>query len=722
MAEAKKKHTIDELNALYSKSIECDREIFAEQRSNVMLIAGKHYTGKDSKALSKLRDTREIPSDTRIRLTKNHIQRIAKMYLNHIVSAAPGIKIIPRNEKEIQDQKSAQLNDSVWQFSADNMNFPMKVISFAKDYVDLGESATKIFWNPHAGEFKGYEQAVDELTDTPVVDPETGEMVPDESKPVFTGRLEIEKILSTNLLRDENSTSMDDSPWLGIRKMVPHEDAKKIVGNDPEKLKMIEPSQREEFMVFDPNTTNFNTVKGQTLFIEYFFRPCMAYPKGYFFITTKHGILFEGELPFGIFPIEYVGFDESQSSPRHHSIVKQLRPYQMEINRTASKIAEHQVTSDDKILIQSGTKIASGGILPGVRAIQYSGTAPTVLEGRAGAQYLDYMANQISEMYDVANLNEEEKTPNTADPYGLLFRSVKEQKKFTIYVEKFEHYIKRIVTTYLRLAKHYLPDDMVIPMIGKNEAVNIQEFRSTQDLRTQVKVMPMSDDVNTMFGKWLAINHAIQYAGNSLGKEDIGRLMRQVPFGNFEESFGDFTLDYDLANNFILAMERGENPQPSPADNKEYMIKRLQKRIRESDFKFLPPQVQQAFVQAKETYTQMDADEKLALQRAQQGFIPTDGPLIKTDLQVEEPNTTGGTKTTRKAFRISSLQWLEKQLQAQGSMIETTSEFDQATQTQIAEKLSNQMEQAPTPGPVPDFGLNQPMPNQPAEGVPNGIG
>jgi hypothetical protein len=338
------------------------------------------------------------------------------------------------------------------------MNFPMKVISLAKDYVDLGEAAVKIFWNPFAGDFKGYEQAIDEVTGQPMLD-EDGQPAADEMKPVFTGRLEIEKILPTNLFRESVATSMDESAFLGIRKMVPIEDAKKFVGDDPDKIKLLEPSSREEYMVFEPNLSDFQSLKGQVLFKEYYFRPCVQYPNGYFFITTTQGILFEGELPYGIFPIHYVGFDETQSSPRHRSIIKQLRPYQMEINRTASKIAEHQVTSDDKILIQNGTKISSGGVLPGVRAIQYSGAPPTVLEGRAGSQYVEYMNGQISEMYQVANLSDDEKATPGVDPYGLLFRSVKEQKKFTINIEKFENFIKQIVTTHQRLAKKYIPDE-----------------------------------------------------------------------------------------------------------------------------------------------------------------------------------------------------------------------------------------------------------------------
>ena len=679
--------TIADLNKIYHDGVSADKEIFAEQRSNVMLISGNHYAGKGSKHWNRIRDLRDVPSETKIRLTKNHLQKITKSYLNNLITKSPSVQISPRNERETQDVKCAELNNSVWQYAKDTLDLDLKVIDWAKDFIDMGECAVKTFFNPHAGKFLGYEQALDGQGQ-PVVD-EMGQPAPDKEKPKFKGQLQIEQILPCNLGRDANCTKMDESPVIWVRKMIPHEEALALVANEPEKKKWVEPSDKDEYMTFDATISDYTTMKGQTLIIEYYFRPCSTYPEGYYYITTKEGILFEGELPYGVFPIDYVGFDSIQTSPRHRSIVKQLRPYQIEINRTASKIAEHQVTSDDKILIQSGTKITSGGLASGVRAIQYSGQAPTILEGRAGAQYVDYMNSQIAEMYQVSNLSEdmENKPTQSADPYGLLFRSVKDQKKFVIYTNKFESFLKKVCQTYLSLAKQYFDEDTVIPMVGKTERVNILEFKSAEDLKSQIKVVPMSDDINSMFGKWLAINHMLQYSSAQLGKEDIGRLARNIPYGNFEESFSDLMLDYDLSTNFILALERGEYPRIGSEDNKAYMIKRLAKRIRQSDFQFLPEEIQNNFNHAKAQYEKLEVDEKLALQRAEQGFIPTGGPLIKTDLQVQEPNSSGGMKTTRMAFPIEALSWLQKQLEVQGSNLQDLMSMDQATQASIAQQF-----------------------------------
>jgi hypothetical protein len=688
MQKPKKSKTIADLNQIYEATSTASKDLYAEQRSNSMQVAGNHYASKTSDSWNRIRDLKNVPSEQKLRLTKNHMSKITKTYVNNLISSSPSVKVIPRDEKSNQSRKAAELNDAVWQFAVDTQELAIKTLDYASDYVEIGEAAVKIFWNPTAGKIVAYNQKVDEQGQ-PVMD-EAGQPAADEASPVYEGQLQIEQIIGTNLGVDMNCARFDESECIWVRKMMPVAKVRALVGDDPEKLKMIDEDKKDSSMIFDPSVSDYLNVKGQTMIREYYFRPCHEYPKGYYYITTQNGILFEGELPFGIFPIEYVGFDKIQGNPRHRSIIKQLRPYQLEINRTASKIAEHQITSDDKVLVQSGTKVSSGANLAGIRLLQYSGAKPDILEGRSGAQYLDYMQSQILEMYQVAGISEdmEQKPTQSADPMGLLFRSVKDQKKFTIYVEKFEHFLKRVCKLYLRLAKEYLDEDALIPMIGKSEYVNIPEFKNTQDLESAIKVMPMTDDVNTMWGKWLSINHMIQYSSSQLGKTDIARIARNMPFGNFEESFSDIMLDYDLSQNFMLAVERGEQPAPSRADNKEYMIKKLENRVRMSDFSLLSPQIQQYYQLVLQQFMKMAAAEKEEILRAQSGFIPMTGPLIRTDLKASVPNSTGGMKTVSKEFPVDSLAWLEKQMATQGASVESLMELNQSAQAGVASEIN----------------------------------
>lgn len=703
-----KKHSISDLNTLYTEADEADQEIFTEQRSNILLIAGEHYTKKNAKYWNRIRDSKDLSNEQKIRLTKNHIQKITKTYVNNIISHAPSVKATPRNEKELQDQKSAELNNSVWQYGRDKQGMKIKTQQFAKDYIDMGEVACKIFWNPNAGKFLGFHAEMDE-GGNPITD-EMGQMVSSKT-PAFSGDLIIERLFAFNLLRDPSAKSMADSKVLIVRKMVDLEEAKALVGDDEEKLKWITEQKDDTFLVFDGNQQSYQKSKNQIMFKEYYFRPCVDYPLGYFYISVEGGILFEGELPFGIFPIIYEGFDEIQTSPRHRSIVKQLRPYQAEINRAASKIAEHQVTlGDDKILIQSGTKITTGIQLPGVRSIQYSGIAPQILQGRSGDQYTQYAAGQIKEMYDISNVVEDSvlKEMGKMDPFAQLFASIHDKKKFVLYTDKFEGFLCRICSTYLSLAREYFPEDALVPMVGRSEIVNIKEFKNTTELCYLIKVEAQNDDITTMMGKTLAINHALQYVGAQLDKEDIGKLMRQMPFGNFDESFSDMTLNYDSAVNMILALDRGEQPMPNKYDDAPYMIKKLTARQRMSDYKFLNDQFKQNYDMLISMYEDIETQKQEEIKRAQSQFIPSGGARIKADYYIPDPKNPD--RPVRATLPAESIDWLIKQLAVQGSAQEQIGNLGVGVASEIAGKFNQQQGPPPMAPQVPP--MAPPIPSQ----------
>lgn len=678
---------IDELNRIYNDADQCDQEHFAEQRSNVLLISGDHYTKRGSKNWNRIRDAKDISQEQKLRLTKNHIQKITKTYVNNIISQAPSVTVCPKNEKELQDQKSAELNKAVWQDIRHRHSFRMKTQQWCKDFIDLGELAVYVFWNPQKGQFKGYRPEMDE-EGNPLTD-EQGQMVASKT-PVFSGDFDFERIWGFNLLRDPSARSMEESPYLIYRKMVDIETLKNMVGDDEEKLKFIQESTDDTYHVFDGNKSNYDTSEKQTLCKYYFYRPCHDYPNGYYYIATTAGILFEDELPFGVFPIIFEGFDEVQTSPRCKSIVKQLRPYQAEINRSASKIAEHQVTlGDDKLLVQSGTKVTNGGHLPGVRTLQYSGAAPTILSGRSGDQYLEYMNSQIAEMYAIANI-QEDSTPGDAkaDQFAALFASLRHKKKFSIYGEKFENFLIRLCDVCLQLSKHYYTDDFLVPAIGRNEYVNIPEYRSTDKLSFQIKLEAMNDDIETMMGRQLAINHALQYTGQQLDKEDIGKLIRAMPLGNMEESFGDFTLNYDSAVNIILALDRGEAPTPNKYDDAEYMLKKLVARSRQADFNQLDPAIQQNYGNMIAIYEQILVQRQNEIIAANSQYIPSGGARIKVDYYV--PDTKNPDRPVRATLPAEAVDWLIKRLSDQGSSQEQIATINQGAVAEMAGKFNQQ--------------------------------
>lgn len=690
-AENEKNKLLSRLDQEYRDGESSDKGIFSEMRSNLMLISGDHYAKKDSLINRRIRDNRELSETQKLRLTKNHTRRICHLYSNNILSAGPNVGFAPKDEHSIQDQKKAELQHAVWQDAWNRYNLSSHRFRWIDSFVGVGEVHVLLQYEEGTGEHLGYEPQVDE-TGMPVID-EHGMYTQDDSKPVFGGRFIFKEIMGFNLIRPKECIDIKEAEWLDVREMVDINTLKKKFPDFKDKIK---PEANESQMyVFDASQGSYSYAKNQTLVKMRYYRPCIKYPKGQYIFRNGQNLLAQGDLPGGVFPIISELFDEIPTSARGRSPVKTIRPYQVEINRSASKIAEHQITlGDDKLIMQNGSKMSASGAMPGVRAITITGAEPKVLPGRSGEQYLQYMLSQIEELYRVMGIPDDlaDAKDTVQDPYTLLYRAASKKKIFQRYISKFEGFMKRVVETYLILAKIHLPDDAIVSAIGKDEAINIAEFKSTEPTGYEVKIEPQADDIESKFGKQMAINHALQYVGNQMSREDIGKLMNEMPFANFKGIFDDFTIDYEVMTNEILALDRGEMPPVSETDNHTYAIKRLNGRMKKPDFAFLAPQIQQAYMQKLQAHSQIDAFQKQQIQRAEQGFIPTTGPLIRCDVYVTDPSSPTG-KSKKLELPNDAVVWLTEHLKLQGTQLQELHELPQNVQALEAQHYGAGLQQ-----------------------------
>jgi len=692
-----KRHTIDQLNECYRTADECDSEVFAEQRSNLLLESGNHYSRKVANGLyNQVRNSAKLSESQKLRLTKNHIQKVTKTYKNAILEKMPGVTISPHNELEIQDKKSAEINLAVWKDAQDRYNLSEHRREGVSNFVTLGERCTFVYFDETVGGIRGYEQATDPATGVPLFD-QQGNPVPDMARPIFNGGLVYKQVPAYNLLRARTAKSMKNSPYHIIREMIDVKELEMSYANDTVKLGYIKGAGDDEFIVFDSNKKAYSDSKSEILVRYHFYRPCKQYPNGYFYIAVKGGILEEGELPFGLYPIVWSGFDIFSDNARASSIIKVARPFQAEINRASSQMATHQVTvGDDKIIYQGGTKLAPGALLPGVRGITYQGQAPQILPGRDGSQFLPYIQAQISELYDACMLSEiTMDAPNgQSDPYNLLFQSASQQKAFKDYVWKTEEFEKELCLLTLEFAKRYYSDDMVIKIAGKSEAVNIAEFKSTQPNSFVIKAEPQSETIDSRLGKQLALNHLLQYAGSVITPKQIGLIAKEMPFLNNQSMLKYLTTDYDNVENDILALERGEQPDISPyADNKLY-VDAYTHRMKQADFKILPDIIKQQYMNQLSAHEGELARKAKAEQAAKDGFIPTDGALITCSMHIPDSSKESGTKQVRLPY--TSLMWLIERLNSQGQPLEMLEQMNGGVIADIVGQMqSQQMPQAP---------------------------
>jgi len=688
-----KKHTLEQLNQFYRDDESCDDEIFSEMRSNLLLVSGNHYTKKNHSIFSNIRNTSKVSDTQKLRLTKNHIHKITRNYIQAITSKVPGVIPAPQNELELQDKKAADLNAAVWQDAVTRYSLKEKFNDYIQNFVEIGEMCAFIFWDPNEGDHVGYAPKMSADGVTPELD-EMGQPLPDTERPIFTGGFSFKNIPGFNLLRAQQAKSMKHSPRITIREMVDKSELMEAYGQDEEKKKFIGDGDTGEFIVFDTNKKQYRNEDAQILLKYQFFRPCKLYPNGYYYISTERGILEEAEIPFGIFPIIWEGFDTYSTNPRGYSIIKVARPYQAEINRASSQAATHQITvGDDKLIYQSGAKLATGALLPGVRGITYNGAAPQILAGRDGGQFLPYISQNISEMYSACMLEEVnlEKESGQIDPYTLLFRSASQKAKFNRYIEKVENFMKQFCTTYLELAKKYLPDDMVIVAVGKAEAINLAEFRSTTPLSYQIKIQEQSADISDRLGQQLALNHLIQYAGQQMDPKQLALLAREMPYLKNSSIVKRLTVEYDNADNDMLQLERGQLPFVSPyADNKIY-IDCITHRMKQADFQMLDPQVKQLYDQYLTIHENEMMRKKQADQAAKDGFIPTGGSLITVSMHVPDPKTPSGTRQVRLPYE--SVSWLLQKLEAQGLTLQDLETMNDGVVADMMKRMGQQQPQ-----------------------------
>lgn len=692
-AQTETKHSISDLERLYQADDEQDKELFAEQRSNILIYNGEHYNRLRSTYYKRLREVKTLTEEQRIRLTKNHAQKIIDAHTNHLLSTAPGVGFEPANESELQDQKNAELNHSVWDFAKERYMLDEETQNWAEDFTQIGEVAVKIFWDPQEGKYLGDFAGED------------GAMVPH-----FSGDFVFEEVYGFNLLIDSAASDHRKAKRMTIRKMVEVKKLKAMFGSE-ENDKYISESADQTYTIFDRGRAGFAKTKDQCMLRETYFKPCFDYPSGYVYYWVKDKILFESELPAGKFPIVFKPYRKMKTRARGQSVMKTIRPFQIEINRAASKIAEHQITlGDDKIITLGGTTITTGKVLPGVRTYNVNGMEPKILAGRDGSQYASYMIQQISEMYNACDVDEKDEPMNgQLDPYSLLYSSARQKRKFKLYVGRFEQFLIEVCKLFLELARYHYPDDMVIGMIGKKEQVNIAEFRDSDPLCYKIKVVPQSDDIETKLGKQLVLSQTLQYTASKFEREDIGKLIKAMPYSNMGEAFNDLTIDYEAATNDILALDRGEAPPLSPYDNHVYMIKRLTQRMRQADFQYLPPPTQQNYVQRMQMHEQIQAQQVQAIQMGEAGFIPTSGYLVKCDFYVQtDPKDPSKVKSVK--LPSSALEWLIKKLETQGSTLDQLESINQENLAQIAGMSSGM-----------NGGGAQPQGQQQAQGSAGGI-
>lgn len=736
------KYSIEKLNRLYTDAESCDKDIFAEMRSNVLLESGLHYK-KVSRGLDRNLRSLNVDKTKRLRLIKNHTAKGISDIKDIFASCTPSFIPYPANENEASDTKIAELAKTVLEDIKKQNNFDDLIDQFRDSYIVLGEVCSKVFLDPNGGTFKGYQQAVNELgepmyldpngeptTEPGIIDEITGqviqpfELMPDKTRPIFNGKITIEKFEPYNLLRPKGAKNIKSAKYLIYRKMVEIEDAKAIIRNSDmddnekeEKLKWIEEAGETTYKIFDSSNGTFKDSEDQVMFKEYYFRQSPEFPKGYFFITVDKGILFEGELPFGeygeeAYPIKYESYDTYDGTVRGFSPIKKIRPNQLEINRCASSISETQLLHGrDKVIVNNAGKFSRGATHPGLDVYHVNGPGSvTVSQGKSGDQYLGYLEFNIAELYNLLKIPENNNaTSQNFDPKAELFKNIKQKSRFTLPMSKFSRFLKSNINTALFLAQKYADQIEIESILGKTQGMDANEFKQLDSICKSVTLKEVVDDLDSAMAKTLELDTILQYAGKDLDEDTLGTILSQYPVLNKTQAFKHINLDLKNVQSDILALDRGEYRPANKYDRHEVYIKHLSSRMKEKSFMLLPQEIQGMYeqkIKEHEEFIAMIAQEQ---QRAQAGFIPSGGALVKTDYYIN-PDPSNPAKAMRAMYPTEALAWLDKKLKEQGTTQELMNSLGGGIGMDVAQMLNNQTGNQPM----------EPQPQGQGQGLPNG--
>jgi hypothetical protein len=646
--------------------------LFKEQRRNILLDKGYHYHNPKG-ALKRYIDHPNFPDKARIRITKNHLNYIGRRWRNYLLDKAPGAGIFPQDDLEMKDQKTAELNRKVWMGAVNRHQLRSRFNDYTYQFIVPGELAVFVNWNYQKGIYQGSEIEVGP-DDQPIGEPVN----------IWSGDFEFHVIDGWNLVTEQNARRFEETDC-AFRMFIDSDKLKRMYQNDPAKLEMIGKCSNDVYNTFDSATGRMDRdTSGKVEVWYYFTRPSDLYPEGHFWIQTALGDLEEGDLPGTgtgrgiVWPIVYENYESSGDTCRGNSGFRHLISSQMNINRLKSKGLENSIAmSGDKFITQKGSKVRRSQTDPtaGADIFEYTGLKPDFEQGTAGEQFLAQISAELSEMYQLAGLDDQEIDKMPVDATATLFRSVSQKAKFDLAIKKFEDFVVRFCATVLEMARIYYSDEMLAGDIGSNEIVNIPEFRTADPLRYRIIVLPQDDDANTIMGKSLQTTTFLQYAAPYLDKNVIGILGQTLPYLNKEPAFREINLNYRLVTNMILALDRGEWVEIYESDPNDYIIPRLRARTLEADFKILHPFFKQMYMQQ---ISQREALEKQKLdfmRMAEVGAIPTSGDVVRVNLYTK--GTDG--QPHRVWLPSETIKWVMQKLEQQGIAQQILASMDSNT-------------------------------------------
>ena len=635
------KYTNDLLNRYYDEGVEQDSQAFKEMRQCIRLHTGKQLYGGQDMGPGGRAGYSKSSGANELKIVLNHIPRIAGVYLNEILSHAPDITVTVDDAGNIGAARLAKMNQTVWEeHKKKSRLYEEKMRLEILNGIITGEIAVKLYWDSEKNWVKE------------------------------------EPILPFDLLRAPGVTDIGDSPWYIHRKIYREEELRKIYGPQTGSALADEGQsgiENTDYLVFSSQSREFSAFRGVEI-REFYLRPNVEHPQGYFVFYMRDRILQEGPLPGGIFPIVIRRLQSSLMLPRGYSFIRTVTATQMEINRAMSQDASNMYHfGGDKIVTGSRSSISVGESFRGTSHLKVGGYGPLrdsflYVEGSGIPKYMDYVVFLIKQMDYQVNLQtkmEEKKDARSGDIQFVLYSRIRDKERFATIGTNYEGYVREKAECILSLLRYYLGPDDIIHEGNREDQVLIEDFKQTNDRDYVFSIKSSSGSAEDRLAKQYLAQSAFQYLGKEMTRTDKGMFLSHTSMANDKELIASYTSDYDSAKNDMISLEKGIMPYIAKTMDFHYKIQKLTERMNKADFGYLYPHIRQNYEEFLSICQQQLAEMEEERLRLEKNHIPMDGPLVKTDYLVKMPDTRGGTKTERLSLPGKSIVWLKQVLDKQ---------------------------------------------------------
>ena len=623
---------VSDLQKLVSQLMEDFSVTAGKQRRNIACHAGLFYPNqRRNRWISRDIIFKNIPDSPQsdVLISQNFLPKVIQFYTNVLSGDGPLPKCVGRNKSEIQDSVSAEIANAVWSDILEKSGGESLVSDSAFNLALTGEIGSCIKYNPSGGRLVG---------------------LAEDGTGLFSGSIEIEPIPMYNLLCDPAADSMEKSSYYIVTKVVSASSIYEAVGN-PEVREYLKknPSSSEDLNKITPRYFNrdLSVSELNNHFIAYYVykRPDSYDPMGAYAVFVKDFMIYKGQLPGGIMPINVGRFSKIQNDPRGYSeIIETALPFQMNINRMVSKHAQIQQTFGDTKVIHMGPGSLSEGSnrRPGMRVWNQEGLQPPVIiQGEYGTDLLPNIESEYQRMLQALRMNIPEdriqSTPRTVD--AMSFISLRQKGEFRPYKLAFNNYWKNVCMTALDYARFYYEPGRIIESAGRDQSSNLSVFLNGNPLDTQVKVIPSQSDLDSDMLKATQIREIIQFVGDE--HIDKAQLAGQYPMLSKEESLQGIDIKSKIARNMIIALDEGRDFEVGPYHDLSYLIRRLELRISGPDFGQLPEEIKSLYQEKINMLQQIHSNQMQQKQFLEDGGMPLTGPRVRVPFLVKIPGKDG---------------------------------------------------------------------------------